>query len=152
MVAKIKAIEIEELLTPIFNEIKVELVDVEYRMENKDQMLRVFIDREIGVDLGLCTDVTKSIKKFLDEKNIEYDHLEVSSPGLNRIIKKHQNPSRFIGEQVKVKTLKSFTGPKNIVGILQQVNNETITIVNNDDNYNIPWEAVTTLRLHPDFN
>lgn len=142
--------QIEQIIEPIINSINVELVDIEYRIENQDQMLRVFIDREEGVTLELCTDVTRLVKKVLDENDITYDHFEVSSPGLDRIIKREKNPQRFIGQQVKVKTLKSYT-PKNIVGVLNQVNNDSITVENNTDSYNIPWDVITIIRLHPEF-
>ncbi len=143
---------LEELLEGQLNTINVELVNVEYRMENKDQMLRIFIDHSEGVDLGLCTEVTKLVKKLIDDTDINYDHLEVSSPGLDRIIKRNKHPERFIGQQVKVKTLKSFPGPRKLVGILTQVNDEMITVADDTDNYEIFWDVVTTLRLHSDFN
>ncbi|NLJ72599.1 MAG: ribosome maturation factor RimP [Syntrophomonadaceae bacterium] len=149
--AKLKAREIEELLLPIFADLQVELVDIEYRLEDKAQMLRIFIDHVNGIDLEICTDVTKVIKKFLDDEDIHYEQLEVSSPGLNRIIKKHHDTSRFIGKQVKVKTMKSYEGPRNITGILNNISDENINIVNDDNNYLIPWDVVSNLRLHPDF-
>ncbi|HZK42790.1 MAG TPA: hypothetical protein VFC73_00680 [Syntrophomonadaceae bacterium] len=143
--------QIEEL---IFEELKgknIELVDIEYRREKNVQMLRLFIDHEQGVNLQTCTDATKLVQKIIDENDIKYDHIEVSSPGLDRIIKKDKRPDRFIGKQVSVNTRKSYAGPKKIVGILKQVDDETLTVENNNNSYNISWEVVTTLRLHPDF-
>ncbi|HZJ84435.1 MAG TPA: ribosome maturation factor RimP [Syntrophomonadaceae bacterium] len=151
MAKKPSVLQVEELLKPILMGMDVELVDLIYRFENKAQILRLFIDKETGVTLELCTAVTKVVKNLLDEKDINYDNLEVSSPGLDRIIKRDHNAKRFIGEQVKARTLKKFSGPKNIVGVLTYMDRETITIENNDDSYNIPWDAVSNLRLHPDF-
>ncbi|NLB88738.1 MAG: ribosome maturation factor RimP [Syntrophomonadaceae bacterium] len=148
---RLSAQEIEKLIEPILEGINVELVDIQYRMENKSLMLRLFIDSEEGVSLGLCTDVTRLVKKEIDDRDIDYDHMEVSSPGLDRIIKRNKKPERFIGEQVQVKMQKTYSGPKKVVGVLKGVNNETITVENNTDSYSIPWDVITTLRLHPDF-
>lgn len=148
---KVSVREIEKLIEPILEDINVELVDIQYRMENKALMLRLFIDREEGVNLELCTDVTRLVKKIIDDNDIDYDHMEVSSPGIDRIIKRNQKPDRFIGQQVQVKTLKSFSGPKKIIGVLSQVDDETITVENDTDSYSIPWDVITILRLHPEF-
>lgn len=148
---KVTVQEIEKLIEPSLEDINVELVDIQYRMENKARMLRLFIDREEGVNLELCTSVTRLVKKIIDDKEIDYDHMEVSSPGIDRIIKQNKRPDRFIGQQVQVKTLKSFTGPKKIVGVLSQVDNDTITVENDTDSYSIPWDVITVLRLHPEF-
>lgn len=143
--------ELEKLIEPILEGIDVELVDIQYRMENRSQMLRLFIDSKEGVNLELCTNVTRLVKKTVDDHDIDYDHMEVSSPGLDRVIKRNKKPERFIGEQVQVKTQKTYSGPKKVVGILKEVNNDTITVENNNDSYSIPWDVITTLRLHPDF-
>ena len=144
--------ELEGLIEDRLNNHNVELVDIEYRMENKNRILRIFIDHNDGVDLKLCTDITKLVKNIIDENNIYYDNLEVSSPGLDRIIKKDKNPARFISQQVRVQTLKSYPGPKKIIGVLTEVNDDIITVANDTDNYQIQWDVITSLRLHSDYN
>lgn len=143
--------QLEDLIEGHLKTKNIELVEIEYRMENKNRMLRIFIDHSDGVDLKLCTDVTKLIKNIIDEKDIYYDHMEVSSPGLDRIIKKDKNPKRFAGQQVRVQTLKSYSGPRKIIGILTDVNGEIVTVTTDTDNYQIEWDVITNLRLHSDF-
>lgn len=147
---KLTVQEIEEIIEPILKNINIELVDVQYRRENKDQILRVFIDTEKGVDLDTCTEATRAIKAVIDEKDIFYDHLEVSSPGLDRIIKKDKSPERFRGKKIKIKMKKDYPLFKNVTGILEDVDNEKINLTVDGQKIEIPWEMTLTVRLYPD--
>jgi ribosome maturation factor RimP len=69
-----KTQEIEELVERELDRLAIELVEVEYRRENKEQLLRILIDSEAGVDLNLCSQATRAIKPILDDRNIYYDH------------------------------------------------------------------------------
>jgi ribosome maturation factor RimP len=129
----------------------IELVAVEYRKENAQQILRVFIDNEAGVDLDMCTRATRIIKPLLDENNIYYDHLELSSPGLDRVLKKEKDFKRFRGYHVKIKMLKQYQGPNKISGVLLDVDDRLIIIKAGEEICKIPRDLVSTVRLNPEY-
>lgn len=101
-----KAIEeaVEALLEPILDADGIELVDVEYVRE-RNWILRIFIDKEGGVDLADCQSISEKAGEILDEKAIIPDNymLEVSSPGLDRVLKKDKDFRRYAGSDVDVK-------------------------------------------------
>ena len=100
-----KAIEeaVEALLEPILDADGIELVDVEYVRERN--WIRIFIDKEGGVDLADCQSISEKAGEILDEKDIIPDNymLEVSSPGLDRVLKKDKDFRRYAGSDVDVK-------------------------------------------------
>ncbi len=130
--------------------IKIDLVDIEYRKESEGQMLRVYIDKETGIDLDTCANASRAIKNLIDESDIYYDHMEVSSPGLDRILKKEKDFIRFVGNQINVKTLKEYNGPRKLSGVLMGYEEETLSIKNIDEIINIPLELISMVRLKPD--
>ena len=101
-----KAIEeaVEALLEPILDADGIELVDVEYVRE-RNWILRIYIDKEGGVDLADCQSISEKAGEILDEKDIIPDNymLEVSSPGLDRVLKKDKDFRRYAGSDVDVK-------------------------------------------------
>ncbi len=112
------AVRIENLIRVVLEEKGIELLEVELRKEDDVQTLRVFIDRDEGVDLNTCTIATRAIQDIIDQDNIEYDQLEVSSPGPNRILKTDKDFKKFQGSRVKARTLKAMDGQKNFIGVL----------------------------------
>lgn len=84
--------EVEQLVTPILSDLQLELVEIEYVKEGKDWFLRVFIDKETGVDIEECGVVSERLSEKLDEIDpIPYNYfLEVSSPGAERPLKKNK--------------------------------------------------------------
>lgn len=146
-----KAKEIESLIESKLEQMGIELAGVEYRKENKEQMLRVFIDTEAGVDLNLCSQASRAIKPVLDEHNINYDHLELSSPGLDRFIRKDKDFLRFRGRMVKIKMLKQYQGPAKMNGVLIETDDKTIQVKIEDEVLKLPRELVSSVRLHPDY-
>jgi len=143
--------EIQNQIEKLLGDIGVELVDIEYRREKGGQMLRIYIDSEDGVDLDLCSRATRAIKPFLDNSEFYYDHLELSSPGWDRIIKKDKDFERFSGSMVKVKMRKEFAGPSKIIGVLMGADNEQITVKLEEEVLKLPRNLVSTIRLHPQY-
>jgi len=141
---------LEPLLEEELSHKGIELVDLQYQRENGEQMLRFFIDSPAGVDLELCSDASRLIKPLIDENNLPYDHLEVSSPGLNRILKKDRDFQQFKGERVRIKTLKQYDGPRVIIGILIGSDTGHIEVQAEDRAFSIPKEHISVVRLHPD--
>lgn len=105
--------EVERLLEPVLEKDGIELVDVEYVRE-RNWILRIYIDKEGGVDLNDCQTVSEKAGALLDEKDLIPDNymLEVSSPGLDRVLKKDKDFIRYTGEDVDVKLFAPLEGTK----------------------------------------
>ena len=116
---------VESYLEPILNELHYELVDVEFVKEGPSYYLRIYIDKDGGVNIQDCQMTSRAIEKVLHEKDpIEEPYiLEVSSPGLDRVLKKDKEFQRFQGRLVDVKLYKAVDGEKQY----------TATLVNKDD-------------------
>lgn len=120
----------EHLLASIVERYGVEIYDVEYVKEGKDYYLRVYIDKEAGVNIQDCENVSRALSDALDAEDFIPDAyiLEVSSPGLGRALKKDKHLARSIGEEVEVKTYKAIEKQKEFSGILKAFDEESITI------------------------
>ena len=97
--------KVEKLLEPIIEKIGYELYDVEYAKEGKNYFLRIFIDNEKGIDLNDCEKVNNSITEILDKEDYikEQYFLEVSSPGIERVLRKDKHLKQNLGGQVNMK-------------------------------------------------
>jgi ribosome maturation factor RimP len=97
---------VEELLLPITTSRGMELVEVEYRREGRQMILRIFIDKPDGVNLDDCAEVSRELSAILDVDDLVPEHysLEVSSPGLNRPLKGEADFRKYVGRLVKVRT------------------------------------------------
>lgn len=112
---------VEELARPIVEAMGLELVDVEWVKEGGRRFLRLYIDREGGITLDHCEAVSRSVEAKLDEVDPIPDnyYLEVSSPGLERPLKREADFHRFAGHMVRITTYAPFAGRKQFVGELQ---------------------------------
>lgn len=144
------AMRIENLVGAVLEEKGIELLEVEYKKEQDVQMLRIFIDREEGVDLNICTIATRAVQDIIDEDNIEYDQLEVSSPGPKRILKTDKDFKKFQGTKIKARTGKALDGQKNFVGLLLAADEKYLTIATDGKEMQIPREMISVVRLDPD--
>ncbi len=146
-----KVQDLENLIAGELEQHNIELVALEYRKENRQQILRIYIDSETGIDLNLCTQATRIVKPLVDKGDFYYDHLEVSSPGLDRLLKKDKDFLRFQGSMVKAKMLKEYNGPNKITGVLTGVNDKYIHVKVDDNILDLPRDLLSTVRLHPDY-
>ncbi|KAA0547899.1 ribosome maturation factor RimP [Bacillus sp. BGMRC 2118] len=144
---------VEGLVTPILDDLQLELVDIEYVKEGKDWFLRVFIDSETGIDIEQCGTVSNMLSEKLDELD-PIDHLyflEVSSPGAERPLKKSQDFEKAIGKQVYVKTYEPIDGEKQFEGELTAFDGESVTITylikTRKKVVTIPYQKVASARL-----
>lgn len=98
--------KVSDLVEPILNEFGMELVDLEYRREGRDWFLRLFIDKPGGVTLDDCADVSREVDTLLEVEGLitHAYRLEVSSPGLDRPLKRLADFERFAGQPVKLKS------------------------------------------------
>ena len=124
--------KVEKLIKPHIEKMGYDLYDVEYAKEGKNYFLRIFIDKkEAGIDLEDCEKVSNEINDILDEADYikEQYFLEVSSPGIERILKKDKHLEQNRGKEIHVKLFKKDeNGQKEYQGILQGFNEEKITI------------------------
>ena len=124
---------IDTLIKDTIENIGYDLYDVEYAKEGPNYYLRIFIDNKNGIDLNDCEKVSNAINEMLDESDIikEQYYLEVSSPGIERIIRKDKHLEQNKGKQIEVKLFKKDkNGNKSYIGELEDFNSETITIKN----------------------
>ena len=122
--------KIENLLKNIIENIGYELYDVRYEKEGKDFYLRIIIDKPEGIDINDCETVNNAINDILDEADYIKDQyfLEVSSPGLERILRKDKHYEKQIGNEISLKLFKPINKQKELIGILEEYNKEELTI------------------------
>lgn len=114
------ALGLDELLEQTLTGMGYELVDVERSSGGK--LMRVYIDKPAGISVDDCVAVSDHLSRLFAVENIDYDRLEISSPGLDRPLKKAADFSRFAGEKAKLKLRVALQGQRNFVGILREVN------------------------------
>ena len=143
-------VKVEELAAKTLKNYKdIELVDVEY-VKERDWYLRIFIDKPEGIGLDDCQKFSEDFGKVLDKEAIITGSyiLEVSSPGLDRLLKKERDFIRERGKTVDVNFYAPFNGKKQIVGVLKDFDSTTLTL---DELEPIPMDKVASVRLHIDF-
>ncbi|MBE6113155.1 MAG: ribosome maturation factor RimP [Peptococcaceae bacterium] len=121
-----------KMAEPLVAENGMELIDVEYVKEGAEWYLRLFLDKEgdEGIDLDDCELISRKFSDVLEEKDpiTQAYRLEVSSPGIERPLKRTKDFQRFQGEKVQVKTFSEVEGKKQFIGILQETTEETVTL------------------------
>ena len=144
------AIDLEALIEKNVSKLGYELVDFE--IINRGELLRIFIDKPGSITIHDCVDVTNQLKHILTvEEDITFDRLEVSSPGINRVIKKLKDFERFKGEKIKIKTRAPIEERKNFTGILQGTKKDLILLDFDNDLIEIKLDNIEKARLDPDF-
>jgi len=140
---------VENLMSDILQGTEFELIDTEF-VKEKDWYLRVFVDKKGGIDLDDCQMLSEKLGDLLDKESIISAPyiLEVSSPGLERVLKKDRDFVREVGKSVEVTLYAPFDGRKNFIG----------TLKNRDENFlyleefaPIPREKISQVRLHIEF-
>ena len=141
--------KVEKLLRPIIEKEGYELYDVEYAKEGKNYFLRIFIDNEKGIDLNDCEKVNDAITDILDEENYikEQYFLEVSSPGIERILRKDKHLEQNIGKQINVKLFKKDeNGKKEYSGILKKFDEQNINIEQEEQEIKIERKNIAQVK------
>ncbi|MCD7738519.1 MAG: ribosome maturation factor RimP [Lachnospiraceae bacterium] len=120
----------EALLVPIAAQFQVDIYDVEFVKEGSDWYLRAYIDKPEGVTILDCENVSRALSDRLDEEDFIEDAyiLEVSSPGLGRILKKDRHLLSALGQEVEVKTYRPIDGQKEFSGILKEFDAASLTL------------------------
>ncbi len=152
--SKTKIVElVEEIITPCVQESGLELVDVEFVREGGSWYLRIYIDKPGGIDLEDCGQLSQKIDRLLDEKDpiLQSYHLEVSSPGIERPLKKLSDYERFTGELAVITTFVPFDGKKKITGRIMAAHGDDIVIDSDGKELSIPFRQVASARLKVEF-
>lgn len=141
--------DIQALLERVITQLGYELVDFE--MSNRGKMLRLFIDKPQGITIDDCVLVSNHVSHLLAvEHDVDYDRLEVSSPGLDRILKKASDFMRFTGERVKIKLRVPMDGKKNFVGMLQGLDGGEVLVERDGAILRFAMANVEKARLDPE--
>ncbi|UQD51741.1 ribosome maturation factor RimP [Bacillus methanolicus] len=149
---------VEELVTPILDENGLELVDIEYVKEGKEWFLRVFIDKDTGVDIEECGIVSEKLSEKLDAIDpIPHNYfLEVSSPGAERPLKKEKDFEKAVGKNIFIKTYEPIDGEKTFEGILTHFDRGIvkieIKIKTRKKMIEIPFSKIASARLAVSFS
>lgn len=147
------------IVQPILDSMQLELVDIEFVRIGKDAVLRLFIDKDGGVVLDDCADVSRELSAILDvEEVISVNYtLEVSSPGLDRPLKKIQDYERYAGRLVKIRTYEPFPDDagnkrKTFLGTLEGLVDGFVRItLKEGQTASIPLERVAKANLEFEF-
>jgi len=145
---KIKTI-VEDMVRPFLDSNGFELVDVEYVKEGNNYFLRVFVDKEGGIDIDECGRISEFLSDRLDENDPISDayFLEVSSPGAERPLKKPQDVEKAVGKHVFVTTYEPIDGAKEFEGKLSVFDGEQLVIEIGKKQHTIPYAKVANARL-----
>ncbi len=140
---------VTELIEPSLLADGVELVDVEFKKEGKNWILRIYIDREGGVTLSDCQKVSRLAGDLIEvEEVIEPVYtLEVSSPGLNRVLKKEKDFLKYSGKKIYVQCHAPMDGRKKFTGILTGFIDQSIHLEVDGQHYTIPLNLVAKANL-----
>ena len=144
---------VAELIEPGLLAKGFELVDVEFKKEGKTWFLRIFIDKEDGVTLEDCQKVSHLAGDLIEVEEIIQSvyTLEVSSPGLNRVLKKEKDFVRFLRKKICVQCHAPFYGRKKFAGILRDFKNQAILLEVDGQSYTIPLNRVAKANLVIEF-
>lgn len=140
----------EKLLLPILERRGFELVDVEYVKEGSNFYLRAYIDKEGGITINDCEDVSRELNDLLDAEDFIPDayFMEISSPGLGRQLKKEKDFARSIGKEVEVKLYKPLDKKKELEGILEEYDETTVRLrISEQEAITLPRAGIALIKL-----
>lgn len=145
---------VEELLAPTVESLGCNIWGVEFLAQGKFTKLRLYIDSEAGVTVDDCANVSRHVSDILDVEEVisgAYT-LEVSSPGMDRILFKESQFANSVGEQVDVRLNFPFEGRRKFIGMLAGVQDSMAVVQIDDDEYLLPLENIQRARVVPVFD
>ena len=141
--------ELVELLENTLTGMGYELIDVD--RSNSGRLLRIFIDKPDGISVDDCALVSNQLSRVFEVEAIDYDRLEVSSPGMDRPLRRAKDFKRFEGEKAKIRVSVPINGQRNFVGILRQADAQTLRIEVDGALVSIAIDSIEKARLVPQF-
>ena len=147
--AEILIDRLTSLLEPVVTDLGLELVEIQFRREASGWVLRLIIDKEEGVSLDDCTEVSREAGRLLEvEDPIEHSYrLEVSSPGLERPLRREKDYLRFKGRKAKIKTGESIDGQRVFIGTIGQLQDRMLTLHTDAGKISLPLDMIVKARL-----
>ena len=145
--------QVWQFAEPLVKENGCSLWDVEYVREGGEWFLRLYIDKEGGVDIDDCENVSRAVDPVLDEKDPipESYRFEVCSAGLERQLKRPSDFERFMGEPILLKTYQPKNGTKEFPGVLAGYDNGTVTVDMNGKSIAFDKTEIALVRLRVEF-
>jgi ribosome maturation factor RimP len=142
-----------ELFEPVVTGMGYDLIEIEHFPNPKHGVLRLYIDKEGGVTIDDCSDVSQQISALIDvEDPVKGQfNLEISSPGMDRPLRRLKDFKRFTGSKVKLKTNVPFDGQRNFTGQLLGADEDYVVIETDTEEVSIPMSAVDKARIVPQF-
>jgi ribosome maturation factor RimP len=145
-----------ELAAPLVKSEGMEIVDIEFRYEGSrgGKVLRLYLDKEGGPNVDDLSRVSHQLSELLDTQDVvpgTYT-LEVSSPGINRPLKRPEHFARFVGKRIRVRTRDSIDGRRSFLGTLQEVLENQITLKQEGAQYQIPFAVIEKSNYEHDWS
>jgi len=146
--------QIRECIEPAVIAMGCELWGVEYLAQGRHAILRIFIEKDEGVQVEDCERVSKQVSAVLDvEDPIQSAYtLEVSSPGVDRLLFEKAHYERFLGEQIKVRLRANFDGRRNFSGTLVAIEDEAVVLRVDEEEFIFPLESIDKAQIVPNFS
>jgi len=142
-----------ELFEPVVSGMGFDLIEIEHFPNPKHGVLRLYIDKEGGVNVDDCSSVSRQISALIDvEDPIRGQfNLEVSSPGSDRPLRRLKDFQRFTGSLVKLKTVMPLEGQRNFKGRILQADEELLVIETDTEEISLPMNAIEKARIVPEY-
>lgn len=140
-------VNLTEILERTLPTLGFELVDIE--LSPKGRQVRVFIDKPEGVDVEDCASVSNHLTRLFAVENIDYERLEVSSPGLNRPLKNAADYARFAGQDVQLTLREPIEGARRLKGTLRGFEDDVVLVETAKGKLSIPLAGIERARLVP---
>ena len=141
--------ELLNLIEQTVQGLDYELVDFE--SSPRGRLMRVFIDSPNGITVEDCATVSNQLTRIFEVENVDYDRLEVSSPGLDRPLKKAADFERFAGQDVQLRLRMPIVNQRNFAGVLQGLKDGVVTLGTEKGPMEVPFEEIEKARLVPRF-
>ena len=138
-----------EMFEPIVRALGCKLWGIEYNGQGKFSMLRVYIDKDGGIDVEDCAEVSRQVSAILDvEDPISGEYtLEVSSPGLERPLFTLEQFAQYIGSEVKIQLRIKFENRKNFGGVISGIEDDEVVLIEGEDKLILPFELIDKAKL-----
>lgn len=144
---------LEQLLRPVVETLGYELWELEFAARAKGGLLRLYIDVASGITLDDCEKVSHAVSDVLDAADPIPGHytLEVSSPGLDRVLRTPEQFTRYLGAQVRVEMTQAIGGRRRFVGRVASVNGDDLTLAAEEGSLVLPISDIHRARLVPEY-
>jgi ribosome maturation factor RimP len=144
-----KESKLAALLQPLVETMGYQLWGLEYISQGRHSLLRIYLDKKGGVNIEDCTEVSRQLSSLLDvEDPISGEYiLEVSSPGLERVLFNLQQFREYTSYQVKVRLARSFEGKRNFTGQIKNVVDDEVVLIMGDEELTLPYELIEKANL-----